>query len=100
TFFEGLDKAGVPRLSRVVDEEFTFAPGVEVVDVRQVKGLEFDYVVVVGADALHYPDTPSARRLLHVAATRPVHHLLVLVTGTTSAIVREAVEGATAAWSD
>jgi DNA helicase-2/ATP-dependent DNA helicase PcrA len=99
-FYEGLDKAGVPRLSRVVDETFAFAPGVEVVDVRQVKGLEFDYVVVVGADARHYPDTPSARRLLHVAATRAVHQLWVLTTGTPSAILREAVEASAAGWAD
>ncbi|MCB9680214.1 MAG: ATP-binding domain-containing protein [Alphaproteobacteria bacterium] len=90
-YHEGLQRAEVPRLRRVTDEDFAFTPGVEVVDVRQVKGLEFDYVVVVEASAAHYPDTPAARRLLHVAATRAIHQLWVTSVGTASPIIRGAL---------
>ena len=41
-------------------------------EVEQVKGLEFDYVVLVEASATSYPDTAQSRRRLHVGATRAV----------------------------
>ena len=62
-------------LRLVDDQNFAFAPGIDVVDVDQVKGLEFDYVVIIEANAFAYPDTPHHQRLLHVAATRAVHQL-------------------------
>ena len=46
----------------VVDGEFTFKPGVDVTDVAQIKGLEFDYVIIPDANVASYPDTPVARR--------------------------------------
>ena len=70
---------------------FTFAPGVEVTEIEQVKGLEFDYVILVDVTAARFPDTPSSRRLLHVGATRAVHQLWVTTVGTASSIVREAI---------
>lgn len=57
--------------------EFTFQPGVELTEVAQVKGLEFDYVVVPDAGGREYPDTPVARRALHVAVTRAIHQVWV-----------------------
>jgi len=69
--------AGLPaRL--VADGAFTFRAGIEVTDVAQVKGLEFDYVVVPDASPSTYPDTPESRRALHVAVTRAIHQLWVL----------------------
>ena len=68
-----------------------FAPGVEVTEVAQVKGLEFDYVILVEANASHFPDEPAARRLLHVGATRAVHQLWITSVGTPSPILREAL---------
>jgi DNA helicase-2/ATP-dependent DNA helicase PcrA len=91
-YYDGLKRGEVPRLRLVQDEAFSFSPGVEVVDVRQVKGLEFDYVLLVDVSARSYPDTPSSRRLLHVAATRAIHQLWVTCVGTPSSILREAVE--------
>ena len=46
-YFDGLRRAEVPALRRVRRDEFNFQPGVDVTDVAQVKGLEFDYVVMV-----------------------------------------------------
>ena len=91
TWFEGLHRGEVPRLRQVVDHEFSFAPGVEVTEVAQVKGLEFDYVVLVDVGPWEYPDTSAARRLLHVGATRAVHQLWVMTSGEPSPIVREAM---------
>jgi DNA helicase-2/ATP-dependent DNA helicase PcrA len=88
-YFAGLERAELPRLRRIRDGEFPFEAGIEVTEVAQVKGLEFDYVIVLDVDATHYPDTPAARRLLHVAATRAVHQLWMMSVGTPSPLVAE-----------
>lgn len=91
TYHEGLLASEVPHLRRVVDQEFTFAPGIEITEVAQAKGLEFDYVVLVQASAQWYPDSSAARRLLHVGATRAIHQLWLTSVGTPSPIVRAAL---------
>lgn len=90
-YYQGLKRAEVPRLRLVADHDFTFAPGVEVTEIAQVKGLEFDYVVLLDTSAASFPDTPGARRLLHVAATRAVHQLWLTCVGSLSPIVRGAL---------
>jgi DNA helicase II / ATP-dependent DNA helicase PcrA len=77
-YAEGLERSEVPRVRRVEHGRFAFAPGIEVTEVEQAKGLEFDYVVLVDVSAARFPDSPSARRLLHVGATRAVHQLWVI----------------------
>lgn len=86
-YHEGFDRMDVPMARLVVNQTFAFAPGIDVVDVRQVKGLEFDYVVIVSASARDYPDRPNARRLLHVAATRAIHQLWVTWVGAPSPLL-------------
>ena len=86
-YHEGLLRCELPRLRMVADQDFTFAPGVEVTEVEQAKGLEFDYVVLVDADAEAYPDADEARRRLHVGATRAVHQLWLTSIGTPSPLV-------------
>jgi len=88
-YADGLRTSEVPRVRRVVHGDFTFAPGIEVTEIEQVKGLEFDYVVVVEANASQFPDGPAARRRLHVAATRAVHQLWLTSVGTPAAAIRE-----------
>jgi DNA helicase-2/ATP-dependent DNA helicase PcrA len=88
-YHEGLARAEVPRLRRVEHWDFSFAPGVEVAEIEQAKGLEFDYVILVDAGASHFPATPAARRALHVGATRAVHQLWVTSAGAPSPLVRD-----------
>ena len=90
-YFSGLEKSEVPRLHLVRDQDFRFAPGIEVTEIEQVKGLEFDYVILVGLSESHFADEPMARRLLHVGATRAVHQLWLTSVGAPSKIVREAI---------
>jgi DNA helicase-2/ATP-dependent DNA helicase PcrA len=87
-YARGLRTAEVPRVEHVQDQRFRFAPGVEVTEVAQVKGLEFDYVILVEASTTHYPDTPHARRVLHVGATRAIHQLWLTSVATPSALLR------------
>ena len=86
-YHHGLERCELPRLHLVAEGDFTFAPGVEVTEVEQAKGLEFDYVVLVDADADAYPETDEARRRLHVGATRAVHQLWLTSVGTPSPLV-------------
>ncbi len=91
-YANGLERGEVPRMRRVTNQDFSFAPGVEVTEVSQVKGLEFDYVVIAEASARYYPDTPGSRRKLHVAATRAVHQLWITAVDEPSSIIREALQ--------
>ncbi len=84
TYYRGLSNAEVANIHLVRDQSYRFAPGVEITEASQVKGLEFDYVVIVEASAAHYPDTPASRRLLHVAATRAIHQLWLTSVATPS----------------
>jgi DNA helicase-2/ATP-dependent DNA helicase PcrA len=73
----------------IQDQNFAFAAGIDIVDVEQVKGLEFDYVILVQVSASDYPRTPHHQRLLHVAATRAVHQLWMTCVGSVSPLLPE-----------
>lgn len=90
-YFHGLSRAEIPALRRVKRDEFTFAPGVDVTDVTQVKGLEFDYVVMVECNAQSYPDAHWARHLMHIGVTRAAHQLWLVSTTEPSPLVPTAL---------
>jgi DNA helicase-2/ATP-dependent DNA helicase PcrA len=94
-YFEGLLRAEVPRLRRVAQQDFTWEPGVDVTDVRQTKGLEFDEVVLLETTAASYPDNPPARHALYVGATRAAHQLWCVSSEAPSPIVTHALGTAT-----
>ena len=79
--------AELPEARLVLNGEFGFEPGIDVTDVDNAKGLEFDYVVVPDATASAYPATREARRRLHVAVTRASHQLWIAAGGTASPLV-------------
>ncbi|MSP56842.1 MAG: DNA helicase UvrD [Myxococcales bacterium] len=93
TYFNGFDRMDVPEVRLIEDQSFTFSPGVDVVDVAQVKGLEFDYVILVDVSAAAYPNRDYPRRLLHVAATRAIHQLWVTYVGSPSPVLLQALDG-------
>jgi hypothetical protein len=86
-YFEGLRRAEVPGLRRVRAQDFMFRPGVEVTDVRQVKGLEFDYVIMLDANASSYGVDDESRHLFHIGVTRAAHQLWLVVTGSPSPLI-------------
>ena len=88
-YYRGLEKAEVPRLTRVKNQDFTFKSGVEVTDVRQVKGLEWDYVVLCDVTENMYPENDESRHLLHIAATRAAHQLWVICAARPSVLLPE-----------
>ncbi|MBI4815090.1 MAG: ATP-binding domain-containing protein [Deltaproteobacteria bacterium] len=86
-YYDALRNAEVPALRRVYGKDFSFEPGIDVVDVAQIKGLEYDYVVLVEVNASTYPDAIEARHLLHIASTRAVHQLWVTSVGAPSPLL-------------
>ncbi|MGE0547368.1 MAG: ATP-binding domain-containing protein [Kofleriaceae bacterium] len=90
-YFEGLRRSEVPALRRVRRDEFNFQPGVDVTDVTSVKGLEFDYVVMVDVNAASYPKVNWARHLLHIGVTRAAHQLWMITTGEPSPLIPTAL---------
>lgn len=86
-FFHGLERAETPRLRRIADQDFPFKPGIDVTDVRQVKGLEFDYVILVDVSDTTYAGDDASRHLLHIAATRAAHQLWFVTSGNPSTLL-------------
>lgn len=85
--YELLRRSELRRLRRVVNYDFAFAPGIEIADVRQAKGLEFDYVVLIDVDADSYPESDASRHLLHVALTRAAHQVWLTSVGTPTGLL-------------
>ncbi|MBU0554225.1 AAA family ATPase [Myxococcota bacterium] len=90
-YYEGLKRAEISSLRRVRDQEFEFTPGIDLTDVYQIKGLEYDYVVILDATAAAYPETVEARHLFHVAATRAAHQLWLIAAGAPSPLLPPAL---------
>jgi DNA helicase-2/ATP-dependent DNA helicase PcrA len=90
-YYEALKMAEIPRLRRVRHFEFAFRPGVEVTEIRQVKGLEYDYVVLVDVNASSYPLDDESRHLLHIGATRAAHQLWLVSSGPASQLIPAAL---------
>ena len=62
-------------------------PAADVTDVRQVKGLEFDYVIVTDPTLQNYPVTVASRHLLHIACTRTAYQLWLVCSGPASQLL-------------
>jgi len=86
-YARALTEAEVPGVRLVANQEFSFRAGIEVTDVTQVKGLEFDYAILLEATAANYPDTIESRHLLYIAATRAAHQLWLVSVGAPSPVL-------------
>jgi DNA helicase-2/ATP-dependent DNA helicase PcrA len=93
-YFEGLERAEVPRMRRVAHQDFTWDAGFDVTDVRQTKGLEFDEVILLETTQASYPSSPQARHALYVASTRAAHQLWCTASDKPSPVVEEALRAA------
>ncbi len=91
-YHAGLEAGDVPRLHRVRNQDFRFSPGIEITEIEQVKGLEFDYVILAEATERHFSDDPASRRRLHVGVTRAVHQCWLVCVGTPASVVTAANE--------
>jgi DNA helicase-2/ATP-dependent DNA helicase PcrA len=90
-YYEGLVRAEVPNVRRVAKQDFSWDAGVDVTDVMQTKGLEFDEVVLLETTASGYPVAAAARHALYVGATRASHQLWCIASETPSELVTAAI---------
>jgi DNA helicase-2/ATP-dependent DNA helicase PcrA len=90
-YYDALRMAEIPNLRRIRAFEFAFRPGVEVTEIRQVKGLEYDYVVLVDVNASSFPVDDESRHLLHIGATRAAHQLWLVSSGPPSLLIPAAL---------
>jgi DNA helicase-2/ATP-dependent DNA helicase PcrA len=89
SYYEGLALAEVPEVRRIAKQDFSWEPGVDVTDVLQTKGLEFDEVVLLETTAASYPVNAQARHSLYVGATRASHQLWCVASEAPSELVRK-----------
>jgi DNA helicase-2/ATP-dependent DNA helicase PcrA len=68
-----------------LDGDFSFRPGIEVTCVEEVKGLEFDQVIIPDLEA--YGATDQSRHALYVASTRASDQLVLAAAGRPSPLV-------------
>jgi DNA helicase-2/ATP-dependent DNA helicase PcrA len=84
---------GIVPARLVFDGRFFPRGAAQVTIVDEVKGLEFDFVLLPDATQADYPDTPASRRALYVAATRARHQLLLAAVGAPTPLVRGSSQG-------
>ncbi|MGE5672938.1 MAG: HelD family protein [Mycobacterium leprae] len=83
---EDLSNLGLaPEL--ITANQTSYRGGLSIMPVYLTKGLEFDAVIVAGANAESYGATQRDARLLYVACTRALHELVLLWTETSSPLL-------------
>lgn len=76
------------KIHLVRSKDRRFVRGIVVIPSYLAKGLEFEAVLVYGADAVHYSH-PDDRRLLHMVCTRALHKLYLYSQGPVSPFIAE-----------
>ena len=90
-YFDTLAAAEVPGVRLVADQDFPFRAGIDVTNVAQTKGLEFDIVILLEVTEGSYPAADTARRMLYVAMTRAAHQLWITYAGPSSPLLPESL---------
>lgn len=88
TLHRELAEAGT-EASLLEEGQRDYRGGLSVVPAYLAKGLEFDAVLVVDADAEHYRPVPQDAKLLYVACTRALHRLTLAHAGAPTPLIAE-----------
>ncbi|MED5515871.1 MAG: 3'-5' exonuclease, partial [SAR324 cluster bacterium] len=89
--YEGLQRTDLANMRIIRDQEFSFTPGIDVTDISQTKGLEFDTVIIADADASTYGPDILSRQLLYVGLTRAAHQLWLIHCGNPSKLINDLI---------
>ncbi|WAH36007.1 HelD family protein [Alicyclobacillus dauci] len=74
--------------AHLIDAKQTeYMGGISIVPIYLAKGLEFDSVLIVDADARHYDESPLSAKLLYVGCTRALHRLCIQYTDELSPLI-------------
>lgn len=74
------------------NREFEFGAGVTVTNMRQVKGLEFETVIVLEPTEANYPDSEDGRRALYTMVTRAKDALHFVGSEAPCAMLKKAID--------
>ena len=74
------------------NKTFVFEPGVTVTNYRQIKGLEFDTVILVEPSEAHYPNHLEGKRNLYTTITRAQNRVVLLGVEAPAELLSEAME--------
>ena len=93
---ESADRAakGLGQYTAVMEtdlEKAVFGNGIMVLPVEYTKGLEFDAVLILDPTRAEYPSDDGHAKLLYVAATRALHELCVLTSGSLTSLIADPV---------
>ncbi|MCJ7841906.1 UvrD-helicase domain-containing protein [Lederbergia sp. NSJ-179] len=80
-------KSELPALKMITSEDKTYEGGLSLLPVYVSKGLEFDAVLMVDVDEVHYPKHEQTTKLLYVGCTRALHHLSIFYSGKPSELI-------------
>ncbi|MFS0614530.1 HelD family protein [Lederbergia ruris] len=80
-------KSELPELKMITTEDKTYEGGLSLLPVYVSKGLEFDSVLMVDVDEVHYPKDEQTTKLLYVGCTRALHHLSIIYSGKPSELI-------------
>ena len=89
--YEGLQRTDLANMRIIRNQEFSFTPGIDVTDISQTKGLEFDTVIIADADASTYGPDMLSRQLLYVGLTRAAHQLWLIHCGNPSKLINDLI---------
>jgi DNA helicase-2/ATP-dependent DNA helicase PcrA len=84
---EALAAAGTAGVQLATGAGEPYPGGLLILPVHLAKGMEFEAVLVAGADEANYPSAEFEGRLLYVAATRALHALEIYPVGAPSALI-------------
>ncbi|WP_410982812.1 HelD family protein [Bacillus cereus] len=85
--YEKLTAAGI-TVNVIEANQSKYEGGISVVPVYLAKGLEFDAVLLIDVDAMHYKGTKHDAKLLYVGCTRSLHELRIFYSGEASPLIQ------------
>ncbi|MEY8348078.1 UvrD-helicase domain-containing protein [Bacillus cereus] len=85
--YEKLTAAGI-TVNVIEANQSKYEGGISVVPVYLAKGLEFDAVLLIDVDAMHYKGTKHDAKLLYVGCTRSLHDLRIFYSGEASPLIQ------------
>ncbi|WP_144512315.1 UvrD-helicase domain-containing protein [Bacillus sp. FJAT-22090] len=87
SIYEKLQESGID-VNVIEANQRKYEGGISVVPVYLAKGLEFDAVLLIDVDAIHYKDSNYDAKLLYVGCTRSLHDLRIFYSGEASPLIQ------------
>jgi len=74
------------------NKHFEFTPGITVTNLRQIKGLEFDVIILLDPSEANYPNTTQGQKYLYTAITRAKEYVYLIAACDPAVLLRQAID--------